>query len=94
MKKDTVLLAVEEYNELRDLKKEIEEGKTLVIISGWNCYKRNFITTEKALEEIAEANKLLQKENEDLRNVNKLKETTLNDLKKMSYLQFCKWRKS
>jgi len=74
MEKDTVLLAVEKYNELRDFKKGIEEGKTLVIISGWNCYKQTFITTEKALEEIAEANKLLQKENEDLRNVNKLKE--------------------
>jgi hypothetical protein len=94
MEKDTVLLAVEKYNELRDFKQKIEEGKTLVIVSGWNYYQKDFITTEKALEEIAAANKLLQKENEDLRNANKPKEITLNDIKKMSYWEFRKWRKS
>jgi hypothetical protein len=91
MEKDTVLLDVEKYNELRDFKQKIEEGKTIVIISGWNYYRKDFITTEKALEEIAEANKLLQKENEELR---KPKEITLNDIKKMSYWEFRKWRKS
>lgn len=94
MKKDTVLLAVEKYNELRDFKKEVEEGKTIVIVSGWNYYNKKFITTEKAVEQIAEANKLLQKENENLRNTNKPKEITLNDIKKMSYWEFRKWRKS
>lgn len=91
MEKDTVLLDVEKYNELRDFKQKIEEGKTLVITSGWNYYQQSFITTEKALIEIAEANKLLQKENEELR---KPKEITLNDIKKMSYWEFRKWRKS
>ena len=94
MEKDTVLLAVEKYNELRDFKQKIEEGKTLVIVSGWKYYRKDFITTEKALEEIAAANKLLQKENEDLRNANKPKEITLNDIKKMSYWEFRKWRNS
>jgi hypothetical protein len=91
MEKDTVLLAIEKYNELRDFKQKIEEGKTLVIISGCNYYRKDFITTEKALEEIAAANKLLQKENEELR---KPKEIKLNDIKKMSYWEFRKWRKS
>jgi len=91
MEKDTVLLDVEKYNELRDFKQKIEEGKTLVIISGWNFYRKDFITTEKALEEIAAENKLLQKENEELR---KSKEIKLNDIKKMSYWEFRKWRKS
>jgi len=91
MEKDTVLLDVEKYNELRDFKQKIEEGKTLVIISGWNFYRKDFITTEKALEEIAAENKLLQKENEELR---KSKEIKLNDIKKMSYWEFHKWRKS
>jgi hypothetical protein len=91
MEKDTVLLDVKKYNELRDFKQKIEEGKTIVIFSGWNYYRKDFITTEKAVEEIAEANKLLQKENEELR---KTKEITLNDIKKMSYWEFRKWRKS
>jgi len=43
MEKDTVLLAVEKYNELRDFKQKIEEGKTLVIVSGWNYYQKDFI---------------------------------------------------
>lgn len=94
MEKNTVLLDVEKYNELRDFKQKIEEGKTIVIVSGWNYYNREFITTEKAVEQIAEANKLLQKENEDLRNANKPKELALNDIKKMSYWEFRKWRKS
>ena len=94
MEKDTVLLAVEKYNELRDFKQKIEEGKTIVIVSGWNYYNKEFITTEEAVEQIAKANKLLKKENEDLRNTNKPKEITLNDIKKMSYWEFRKWRKS
>jgi hypothetical protein len=94
MEKDTVLLAVEKYNELRDFKQKMEEGKTIVIVSGWNHYNKEFVTTERAVEQIAEANKLLQKENEDLRNANKPKEITLNDIKKMSYWEFRKWRKS
>ena len=94
MKKDTVLLDIKKYNELRDFKQKIEEGKTIVIVSGCKYYNKEFITTEKAVEQIAEANKLLQKENEDLRNANKPKEITLNDIKKMSYWEFRKWRKS
>jgi hypothetical protein len=91
MEKDTVLLDVEKYNELRDFKQKIEEGKTLVIALGWNYYRQEFITTEKAVEEIAAANKLLKKEIEELR---KPKEIILNDIKKMSYWEFRKWRKS
>lgn len=108
MEKDTVLLAVEKYNELRDFKQKIEEGKTNVISSGWNHYTSNYITTEKAVEQIAESNKLLQKEleqitesnellqkeNDDLRKANKPKEISINDIKKMSYWEFRKWRNS
>jgi hypothetical protein len=91
MQKDTVLLGVEEYNSLRDFKQKIEEGKTMVINSEWSYGYKHFITTEKAVIEIAESNKILQKENEKLRN---LKDTILNDIKKMSYWEWRKWRKS
>lgn len=101
MQKDTVLLDVEKYNELRDFKQKIEGGKTIVIVSGWKYYDKKFITTEKAIELIADANKLLQKENEllqkenkELRNANNPKEKSLSEVKKMSYWEFRKWRKS
>jgi hypothetical protein len=94
MQKDTVLLDIEKYNELRDFKQKIEEGKTIIIVSGWDHYTKKFITTEKAVEEIAEANKLLQKENEYLRKAEETNKVTLNEIKKMSYWEFRKWRKS
>ena len=93
MKKNTVLLAVKKYNELRDFKQKIEESKTLVIVSGYNFLEKEFISTEEAVEKIAEANKILQKENKDLRSDN-LRGITINDIKKMSYWEFRKWRKS
>jgi len=66
MEKNTVLLDVEKYNELRDFKQKIEEGKTFAIYTGFEFFKKSFITTDKAILAIADANSLLQKENEDL----------------------------
>ena len=96
MEKDTVLLDVFKYNELRDFKQKIEEGKTMVIVSGYHYHRKEFLTTEKAVEEIAEANRLLQKENEA--NIFLLSQSVhrsiTKDIKKMSYWEFRKWRKA
>jgi len=94
MEKDTVLLDVEKYNELRDFKQKIEEGYTLTIASSNFYYDRRFITTDKAVEEVVSANKELQKQIEDLRNGNQNKELPISEIKKMSIWQFFKWRKS
>ena len=94
MKKDTVLLDVEKYNELRDFKQKIEEGYTLAIASSSFYYDCKFITTDKAVEEVVSANKELQKQIEDLRNGNQKKELPISEIKKMAILQFLKWRKS
>ena len=93
MEKDTVLLAVEKYNELRDFKQKIEEGYTLTISSSNFYYDRRFITTDKAIEEVVNANKELQKQIEDLRSGNK-KELSISEIKRMSIWKFLKWRKS
>ena len=93
METNTVLLDVKTYNGLRDFKREIEEGKTLRI-QGHGYYSQEFVTTEKAIEIIAELNQSLSKEIERLRNINKPKETTFEDIKQMSYWEFRKWRKS
>ncbi len=94
MEKDTVLLDVEKYNELRDFKQKIEEGKTLNIISSSWHYSRTFISTDEAVLRIAEINKELTTEIERLKNIKQPKEITLNDIRKMSYWEFRKWRKS
>jgi hypothetical protein len=91
MEKDTVLLDVEKYNELRDFKQKMEEGKTLVIIDTRWDYSKKFVTESEAVKVIANDNNILRKEIEKL---TVLKEITLNDIKKMSYWEFRKWRKS
>jgi hypothetical protein len=104
MEKDTVLLDVEKYNALRDFKEYIEKGNTLEVNNlRYNSYRR-FITTDEAVKIIVKDRELivseLEKENEDLklqiRNLENPapKEMSINDLKKMSYWEFRKWRKS
>ena len=124
MEKDTVLLAVEKYNELRDFKKEVEkslkESKFAVIEERWSSfgfdggYTRKYYTEseivldfEKRNKELETKNKELETKNKELETKNKEletkierfgikepKEITLNDIKKMSYWEFRKWRKS
>lgn len=88
MKKDIVLLSVDIYNELRDFKQKIEEDYSYIVTSGgWN--KKIYVTTDKAVQDIAEINKQLQKENQDLKN-----RPNINEIKNMSYLEWRKWKKS
>jgi hypothetical protein len=91
MEKDTVLLAVEKYNELRDFKQKMEEGKTLVIIDHRWTYSKKFVTESEAVKIVVQDNEVLQKKLDEL---TAPKEITLNDIKKMSYWEFRKWRKS
>lgn len=94
MEKDTVLLDVEKYNELRDFKKKIEEGYTLTIAYSSYYTDRWYITTAKAVEEVVNANKELQKQIEDLKSGNTKKDLPISEIKKMSIWKFLKWRKS
>lgn len=104
MKDETVTLNIQTYNELRDFKKNIEEGNTLYefkpafLAKVGVAYK--FMKTEKALEEIASQtefsdslNKDLKRDIKKLEESNKQKDELISDLKKMSYWKFRKWRK-
>jgi hypothetical protein len=86
MRKNMVLLDLEEYNALRDLKLKIEEGSTLTISNG-GFYPQIIITTDEAVRSIAEKNNLLAAKVEDLK---KMK----NSLLLMSCREFRRWRKS
>lgn len=88
MKTNTVLLSVDIYNELRDFKQKIEEEYSYSVTSG-GWYQKIFVTTDQAVQEIAELNKKLQKENQDL----KIR-ADIDEIKKMSYLEWRKWKKS
>ena len=96
MEKDTVLLAVEKYNELRDFKKEVEESlkesKFAVIEGGSslfsNGYSIKYYTENEAVLDFETRNKELEAKNKELK-------AKINELKKMSYWEvFRKWRNS
>ena len=72
MEKNVVVLSVEEYNELRDFKKNITEGKNLVIrnefsLRGGISTETSFFTSEESMAAMASENKELSKINDDLR---------------------------
>lgn len=108
METDTVLLAVEKYNELRDFKKEVEESrkesKFAVIEERWGNfyggYTRKYYTENEAVADFEKRNKDLETENKELKakieksRIKEPVEISINDLKKMSYWEFRKWRKS
>ena len=92
MQKNTVMLDVEKYNELRDFKQKIEEGYTFMVYPGFSY--PYVVTTDRALEEILSINKQLQNQIEDLKIGNFKKELSVSEIKRMSIWQFLKWRKS
>ena len=102
MKKNTVIISIEEYNKLRDFKKEVEESSRLskfAVIeeklgsSSFLTIRKYYYTESEIVTEIEELNKKLEEHNKELEEHNKELEILVNDLKKMSYLKFCKWRK-
>ena len=91
MEKDTVLLNVEKYNELRDFKKEIEDGYTYRVYLGMWGSSLRFIGTDEALKEMSEMLEAKQKEIDDLKNPDK-KQPSIDEIKAMSWWKFRKWK--
>jgi MinD-like ATPase involved in chromosome partitioning or flagellar assembly len=109
MEKDTVLLDIEKYNELRDFKKEVEESlkesRFAVIedqrdVLGFIYHTRKYYTESEAILDFETRNKELEAKIEELEakikkaGIKEPVEISINDLKKMSYWEFRKWRKS
>ena len=95
MEKNTVLLSVEDYNELRDFQKKTSEG--YIEVYG-NCGLRTYYTTkDEAIKEIAAHNKDLKDELYELQNPPPKVEPSiikLRRVKKMSIWQFIKWKRN
>jgi hypothetical protein len=86
MDKNTVILSVEDYNELRDFKENANNGKTLITIraygfSGENIY-REFYTDNEIIEQLSKSNNELKKELFEI-----------NNIARMNCYEFRKWRK-
>jgi hypothetical protein len=84
MQANTVLLKVEEFNELRDFKKEIKKGYTYVLKSKNSAIWNVFVATDEAIKDLAEINDSLFKE------ITQMKEHEYDNVKKMSIYQFLK----
>ena len=109
MQKDTVLLSVEKYNELRDFKKEIEGGKVFVVKDSWggfisSGYCNKYYTNDEVVadfekrnselaDEIKELKSQLEKKDEECKKKYEPKEITLEDVKNMSWREFKKWKR-
>lgn len=104
MEKDTIILSVDKYNELRDFKLEIEKGN---ILNNYSCsYGYSFTCGKnpddsiklmlKENENLTEQNEILKNTIADLTNkligTSKPKELAIEDIKKMTYFQFIKWK--
>jgi len=112
MEKNTVVLTVKEYNELRDFKKNIENGKILTSISikGYfltgfkTCTVTDFYTESKAIENLVAENKYLNKDIDSLKTrmsnmkifdkekYNNTHDKVIENLKKMNFWEFRKWK--
>jgi predicted RND superfamily exporter protein len=97
MDKNTVLLNLNDYNELRDFKTSIENGEFLVAISsyknGVDFYNHKFklYTKEEAIKTLTNANNKLIDEIKEF--LNSPSYIELDKLRKMSYWEFRKWKK-
>lgn len=102
MEKNTVCLALSEYTRLKEFEEKLSKGNTLVarnIIDPWGTqWNTSYITSDAAVKEIIGINADLIGKMNKLRIENNalkypgLRETTLEDVKKMSIREFLKWR--
>jgi len=91
MEKDTILLSVEKYNELRDFRKEIEAENTHRVDFGMWGSNLRFIGTDEALKEMSGIIEEKQKEIDELKNPDK-KQPSIDEIKAMSWWKFRKWK--
>jgi len=101
MEKNTVLLSLEDYNELREFREEVKKGKT-VVLSHYRCdVGTEYITTVEAIDKLAEQNsgliediKSYRDEIYELKNPEPKVEMAKEELEKvgkMSIWRFIKW---
>ena len=98
MEKDTVLLDLKKYNELRECKEGVEAGKFLVTWRTYNSWDGSFAdqvryyTDSQVHESLIAKIKALEIANDLLKNPKQ--DVTLSDVKRMNWREFRKWKRS
>lgn len=94
MENDKVVLDLEKYNELRDFKRNIEEGKIVEINSGFYSYSIKYLNSNEAFNSIEHFNNMLKEKIDELNKENRAKEELIKSIQQMSVWEFIEWRKS
>lgn len=100
MEKDTVLLSVDKYNELRDFQKEVRNGKVVSISRPWNLGGETtyFYTEDEVIKKFETRIKELENKIIELEKTTEKYEgiglVSMDELKQLSYWEYRKMRKS
>ncbi len=96
MEKDTVILSLEKYNELRDFKIEVLKGKVVSLsLSHGLSYNHTFYTESEAIEKAKNINKeILQRSIELGDSLNKMKNKLDEAIKISSWFEFKEWQRN
>ena len=93
MEKNTINLSVEDYNEMRYFNESIKKKNCIRVFWGWgDRYGTEIYSTEEAVKIISETNVKLAEEINKLKNPEK-KQPSFEELRKMSWWQFKKWKR-
>ncbi len=98
METPKIIIDLDEYNKLINFQKAIEDGNSIQIRStSYYSYSEKIITTDEAIKKLAEYNKELSEKLSDV--MHRLYEKTedseqIKKIKRMTILQFLKYRKS
>ena len=98
MKVNTVVISIERYEKFKLAEKKLKKprSKTIIITKSWgssHVIQTDDECTEELANELKESRKAIRWLNEQLNRTVEEKESTIGDLKKMSYWSFCKWKK-
>lgn len=94
MKQNTIILNVDDYNEMRDFNKNIKKNNLVRVSWGWaDAIVSEIYTKDEAVIKLTETNIKLAEE------INKLKypvqqELSINKIKQMSWWEFRKWKRN
>jgi hypothetical protein len=91
MKNVTVTLGINEYNNLVDFKRDVEEGKSLIFNTSLdNEFRHNIVTTDEAIKSLVRINNKIADDYASLLE----KHEALSNQKEPKKMSFWQWRKS
>lgn len=93
MEKNTVILSVKDYNEMRDFQDAIKQNNAVGVFWGWDDeFESCIYSKDEALLKVSEANLRLKDKIKQLENPEGI-QLSIEEIKKLSWLEFRKWKK-